>query len=93
MPVSFKGFPLQSMHRLLRRQGHDDGMQGGSHIVRKLSEADGLRHVEMPFLKPSVCTGNHSRGSPFDSSGRRLSGISRQTPCCGRPAVDPLSEG
>ena len=82
MILNFIKFLLKSMRRFLRRPGRGDGLTNRSRSGRQSHRGCGCLWAILGG-KLRRCSRTHSRDSPSDRRGIRLSGNSRRTPCCG----------
>ena len=78
------------MRRPLHRQGRGDGSQDNSHRLLQRCVAGGSLDGEAYDGRRRGCRRTHSRGSPCDIHGIRLSDSSRQRVCCALQEVSLL---
>ena len=73
--------PSQSMHRLLHQQGRGGGSPDNSHTRRQRCVTGGWASSGTRVGRRIACRRTHSRDSPSDRHGRRLSDNLRQRAC------------
>ena len=78
------------MRKPLHRQGRGGGSLDNSHRLLQRCVAGGSLGGEAYDGRRRGCRRTHSRGSPCDRHGRRLSDSSRQRACCALQGVSLL---